>query len=154
FVQGYLSAEQYQSEQLKVVISTAQLEQSKAQARASEADGTREAEAEYARRGRELAEAKAALELLLAGSRPEKREAARQRVARLEEEASYLESLQDKLQIHARVSGLITTPRLREKVGQYFHEGDLIGEIQAVQELEAEIAVDEQAAAQVRPGQA
>jgi multidrug resistance efflux pump len=153
FVHGYLSTQEYQSEQLKATTSAAGLAQAEAQARATEAEGTREAETECARRGRELAEAKAALALLLAGSRPEERDAASQRVARLEEEAGYLEGLKEKLRIHAGVAGLITTPRLREKVGQFLHEGDLIGEVQAVHTLEAEIALDEQTAAPVRPGQ-
>jgi multidrug efflux pump subunit AcrA (membrane-fusion protein) len=49
--------------------------------------------------------------------------------------------------------GLITTPRLREKIGQYFREGELICEVKASSALEAEITLVEQDVARVRPGQ-
>src|SRR5262249_22627955 len=46
------------------------------------------------------------------------------------------------------------TPRLKEKVGQSLHEGDLIGVVEARAALELEIALAEQDVARVRPGQA
>jgi putative peptide zinc metalloprotease protein len=48
----------------------------------------------------------------------------------------------------------MTTPRLKEKVGQYLHEGDLIAVVEARAALELEIALAEQDVARVRPGQA
>ena len=54
----------------------------------------------------------------------------------------------------ARWAGVIVTPRLREKVGQYLREGELICEVEAPEALEAEVAVGEQDAARVRPGSA
>jgi putative peptide zinc metalloprotease protein len=51
------------------------------------------------------------------------------------------------------VGGIITTPHLREKVGQYLKEGDLICEIEEPGTLEAEVPLDEQEVARVQPGQ-
>ena len=63
-------------------------------------------------------------------------------------------SIQEKLQILSPVSGLVTTPHLKEKTGQYLKEGDLICIIEEPTALEVEIAVGEQEVARVQPGQA
>ena len=74
-------------------------------------------------------------------------------LVRLKEEAHYLEELQGKLVVHSPLAGLITTPYLKEKVGHYFREGDLICEVEEPSVLEVEIALDEQELARVCPGQ-
>jgi multidrug resistance efflux pump len=150
---GVVSAEEYWEADRRWRVCWAQLQQAEAQRRARRADGTREAEAELARRDQALAEAEAALVLLEAGTRPEEIDAARARLARLEEEASYLEGLREKLLVYSPVPGLITTPRLREKIGQFVREGELICEVKASSVLEAEISLAEQDVARVRPGQ-
>jgi multidrug resistance efflux pump len=58
------------------------------------------------------------------------------------------------MEVTSPVGGLVATPRLKEKVGQYLREGDLICEVEAPDVLGAEIAVAEQDGARVRPGQA
>ena len=45
------------------------------------------------------------------------------------------------------------TPRLKEKVGSYFAEGELICEIDDPQTLEAVVTLDEEQAADIQPGQ-
>src|SRR5206468_6298061 len=115
---------------------------------------TLEAEAEVARREKELAEARTVLRLLEAGSRPEEIDAQRARLAGLEEELKHLEEQRGKQMVFSPIPGLITTPRLKEKVGQYLHEGDPIGVVEARAGLEMEIALAEQDVARVRPGQA
>lgn len=115
--------------------------------------GTLEAETELASRQRELAEAEAALSLLLAGSRPEEIDAARASRARAVEELAYLHQRQKKLALYTPVSGVIVTHRLKEKIGQYFAEGDLVCEVEEMSKLETEISLPEQEAADVRPGQ-
>jgi multidrug resistance efflux pump len=129
------------------------LQQAESQKRARQAEGTVLAEAELVRREQAVAEAQAALALLEAGTRPGEIEAARAFLARLEEEASYLEGVREKLLIYSPMPGLITTPRLRERIGQYVHEGELICEVKASTVLEAEIALAEQDVARVRNGQ-
>ncbi len=72
---------------------------------------------------------------------------------RLREEIRYLEKLQQKVDIVCPVNGLLSTPRLREKIGLYLKEGDLVCEVDAPEAMEAEIFLEEQEVAPVRPGQ-
>lgn len=149
-----ISTEQWQEIVRKQRVCQAQLEQAEAEKSARQAKGTLEAETESARRERELADMQGTLRLLEAGPRPEEVEAERARLARLQEEARYLEQLQDKLLVHTPVPGLVTTPRLKEKVGQYVREGELICMIEELAGLEVEISLTEQDMARVQPGQA
>src|SRR5262249_2862334 len=121
-----ISAEEHQGVERRYQVRQARLEQAQTEKHARELKGTPEAEAELARRERELADAQATLSLLEAGPRAEEVEAQRARLARLQEEARYLEQLRDKLSVYSPVPGLVTTPRLTEKVGQFVREGDLI----------------------------
>src|SRR5262249_40119379 len=105
-------------------------------------------------REKELAEAQGALRLLEAGTRPEEIEAERARLARLQDEARYLEGVQARLPVASPVAGLITTPHLKEKAGQFVHEGDLICLVEEPALLEAEVTVAEQDAARIQVGQA
>jgi multidrug efflux pump subunit AcrA (membrane-fusion protein) len=134
-------------------VSQARLAESQAARRALEAKGALEAETELARRQKELADARAALRLLQAGSRPQEVEAQRARLARLREEVRHLKEQQFKQAVSAPVSGLVTTARLREKVGQYLREGELICVVEEPAGLEVEVAVAEQDVAGVRAGQ-
>jgi multidrug efflux pump subunit AcrA (membrane-fusion protein) len=134
-------------------VHRAQYEQDLAQRRNREALGTVEAEAELGRRVKDLADAESLLRLLELGNRPEAIEAERAHLARLREEERYLEALQGKLQVYSAVPGLIVTPHLKEKVGQYLKEGDLIGTVEEAATLEVEINVNEQDLARVQPGQ-
>jgi len=155
-----LSAEQYVEAQRRYRVAEAMLGHAQFQKRHREILGTREAiagldaQAELARREKDLAEAEAALKLLEAGSRPEEIEAQQARMGRLEQELRWLESRQGKLQVASRVGGVIVTPRLKDKLGQYVHEGDLIGVVEEPAILVAEILLGEHDASRVRPGQA
>jgi multidrug efflux pump subunit AcrA (membrane-fusion protein) len=148
-----ISAEEYGEVAKRFRVCRAQLEQAWDQKQARQALGTQEADAELARREKELADARGALTLLEAGSRPEEVEAERARLARLLEETAYLEGLRARLPVCTPVAGVITTAHLKEKVGQYVHEGDLIGVVEEPAALEAEITLAEQDVARVRPGQ-
>jgi multidrug efflux pump subunit AcrA (membrane-fusion protein) len=101
----------------------------------------------------EVREVEARLRLVEAGPRPEEVEAQRARVACLEEEARYLEGLPDKLLLRCPVRGAVVTPRLRERLGQYFREGELVCEVEDSSGLEAEVTLDEQETARIEPGQ-
>src|SRR5262249_36066815 len=104
----------------------AQQEQAQAEKQARQALGTQHAEEELAKRDKELADARAALTLMEAGSRREEIDAERARLARLREEARYLDGLQNRLRVRSPVAGLITTAHLKEKIGHYVREGELI----------------------------
>jgi multidrug resistance efflux pump len=134
-------------------VAVAQLAQAEARLRARLAEGTLKAEAELARRETEAAEAEAKLRLLEAGSRPEEIEAEKARHARIDEEIRFLEIQRSKLSLSSPVSGVIATPRLKEQVGRYFQEGDLITVVEAQSLVEAEVAVAEQEMERVRAGQ-
>ncbi len=134
-------------------VASAQLAQSQARGLAHEAEGSLKSEAELARRESEAAEAVSALRLLEAGSRPEEVEAEKARLARIAEEVRFLEGQKARLSVVSPVSGEIATPRLKERIGQYLQEGDLIAEVEAPNYVEAEVSVDEQDVARVRRGQ-
>jgi multidrug resistance efflux pump len=150
---GALSVEAYQGQRKNREVAQAEVERAEAKKRARLARGTREAETELARREKELAEAEAALTLLEAGTRPEDVEAGEARLARLQEEARSLEGLQEKQLVPSPVQGLLTTPRLQDKIGQYFREGELICLIEEPGRLEAEILLPNEDVSHVRPGQ-
>jgi putative peptide zinc metalloprotease protein len=156
---GALAEEQYREADRKSKVTEAKLSQVQFQKRHRQALGTREAiagldaEAELARRQKDLADARATLTLMEAGTRPEEIEAEQARLTRLQEEARRLGEQQQKQAVASPVSGLITTARFREKVGQYLREGDVICVVEEPAGLEAEIALAEQDVARVRAGQ-
>jgi multidrug resistance efflux pump len=73
-------------------------------------------------------------------------------VRRMREELNYLNDLRRRQRVESPVDGVLITPRLAEKMGQYFREGELICEVEEPAVLEAEVAVPEQDMARVRPG--
>jgi putative peptide zinc metalloprotease protein len=148
-----LSEEEYLEEAKKCRVFRAQGEQAQAETRARQARGCQEAEAERARREKEWADARATLALLEAGTRPEEIEAESARLARLHAEAAYLEALQKQEPVCSRVAGVIATAHLKEKIGQYVGEGDLIAVVVESAGLEAEITLAEQDVEHVRAGQ-
>jgi multidrug efflux pump subunit AcrA (membrane-fusion protein) len=150
---GAVSDEECGEAETKCRVGQARVEQIEAEKRARRAQGAVEAETELALREKQLAEARATLALLEAGTRPEEVDAERARLARLDEELRYQEGLRERLSVASPVAGLIVTPRLRERVGQYFQEGDLIGEVESPTGLEAEITLAEHDAERVRAGQ-
>jgi putative peptide zinc metalloprotease protein len=139
-----MTKDEYEQALLNMQIAELDGEQLRAAHSALAAKGTIDSEAELARREKELADERGKLVLLEAGTRPEEIDAERARLSRLEEELRYLRGLQDKLVVTSSVAGIVTTPRLKEKVGQYVREGDLIGLVEEPAALEAEIALDEQ----------
>ncbi len=145
--------EQYQDAVKAYRVCYARLRQAEAERRGREALGTVEAQAELARRETALADIEATLLLLEAGTRVEEIEAERAHLARLNEEVRYFETLREKLLIKSPVAGAIATPRLKEQIGRYLAEGELICEVEGTEAFEAEIALPEQEAARVRPGQ-
>jgi multidrug resistance efflux pump len=102
---------------------------------------------------KELEEAKGRLTMLLAGSRPEEIEAAEAEIARLEAQRRYLEGQIHLVSVVSPISGVITTPKLREKIGQFVNKGDLIAEIHELKTVKAEILISEKEIGDVEVGQ-
>lgn len=148
-----VSRQEYDAAERDYQVCKSRLDQAEAEKRAREAQGTITAEAEVTRRSMEWAEARGALVLLEAGSRPEQLAAACARVDRLAEEEQYLEGLREKQTMLCPVAGLLTTPRLREKTGQFVQQGDLICVVEVPDSVAVEIAIAEQYVERVEAGQ-
>lgn len=151
--QKALAGEQLSAERKRCEVAELQLDQAKAQHSARSATGVLEFENEVTRRKNELSDVRAALNLLEAGSRPEAVEAERARVARLTEDVRYYEAMRERLLLKVPVTGVLTTARMKEKSGQYFEKGSLICVVEDTSSLEAEIAIPEEVAATIEPGQ-
>lgn len=148
-----LAEEQFHEAERKLRVSEALLGQAEAEKRIRQAKGLLEAEAELARREKDGADAQALLRLLEAGARPEEIAAERARLARAQEEVHHLEDVRKRLTVCTTGGGVVTTPRLKETVGQYYREGDLICLIEEPNSVEVEITVAEEDVARVAPGQ-
>jgi len=98
---------------------------------------------ELARREKEIADTEATLRLLEAGTRSEEIDAERSRLARLEAEGRFFAQQKQTSAVHTPVAGLVTTSRLKEKVGQYLEKGTLICLIEDFDNVEAELSVPE-----------
>lgn len=104
-------------------------------------------------RTRELEEAEASRDLLRAGARPEEIAAVEQEIARLEAERGRLEGQLRSVAALAPHDGVITTPKLDEKVGAFVARGALIAEVHQLRTVQAEIDVPEREIGDVRIGQ-
>jgi multidrug resistance efflux pump len=112
-----------------------------------------EAMEQAAIREKELEEAAGELRLLQAGTRPEEIEAVQAEIARLEVRRQYLELQLEQVRITSPIAGIVTTPRVEEKLGEYVERGELIAEVHELQRVHAEISVPEKEIADVRLGQ-
>jgi len=102
---------------------------------------------------KEMEEARARLRLLEAGSRPEEIEGAEATLARLLSQRSHLEEQLRLVTVRSAVDGVVTTPKPRERVGQYMKKGDLIVEVHEFTTVRVEIAVPEREIGDVKVGQ-
>jgi multidrug resistance efflux pump len=104
-------------------------------------------------REKELEEAAGELRLLRAGTRPEEIEAVEAEIARLEVRRRHLEAQLEQVRITSPIAGIVTTPRVEEKLGKYVERGELIAEVHELERVRAEISVPEKEIADVRLGQ-
>jgi multidrug resistance efflux pump len=102
---------------------------------------------------KETDEKQAKLKLALAGSRPEEIEATEAEIARLEAQRRYTSDQIQLLRVVSPMAGLITTPKLKEKIGQSVKKGDLIAQVHELKTVRAEISVPESEFGDVRVGQ-
>jgi multidrug resistance efflux pump len=150
---GAGSGEQWLEALRRLDVALARVEQARARKQSLETTGIREVETELARREKELGDAEGTLALLEAGSRAEEIQAARAHLAQVREEHGYLCSLRAKLTVASPVGGVVTTPRPKDRVGQYVREGDLICVVEDPSALEVEVAVAEQDLSRITVGQ-
>jgi putative peptide zinc metalloprotease protein len=74
-------------------------------------------------------------------------------IASLEAKRNLLQDQVERLVIRSPHAGVITTPRVKEKIGQYVNKGELIAEVHDLEQLTVEIDVAERDIGPVRVGQ-
>ena len=102
----------------------------------------------------ELEESKGTLKLLLAGARPEEIEATEADLSRLSAEQKYLQDQMNRLRIVSPIAGVVTTHRLKERLGTNLKKGELLAEVHQLNTVHAEIAISEKEISEIHVGQA
>jgi len=151
--QGALAGAQLRQQRLQVLQIESKLAQTQALMSAATATGVKAKQAEISRRAQELADAKDRLDLLKAGSRPEEIAAEEARLERATHELVFQNSRHEKLKLVAPTSGIFSAPRLKERVGLAVLQDALFCTIEKPETSRVEIAVSEDEAALLKPGQ-
>ncbi len=151
--QGLVSLLQSQEAQEAAAVRQKELEEILAELKLLQADDLAELRKAIAVSEKELKEAESKLTLVLAGSRQEEVEAVEAEVARLEVERRHLEETLQRLTIVSPITGVITTPKLKERVGEHVPQGALITKVHELKTIKAQIAIPEKEIADARLGQ-
>jgi putative peptide zinc metalloprotease protein len=101
---------------------------------------------------KEVEEAQSQLDLLRAGSRQEAIDAAKAEVDRLTEKKNNLEQQLGYLRICSTIDGVVSTPYLGNKVGEYIKKGEFFCEVVNLGTMLIDMPVPEKEIADVRPG--
>jgi multidrug resistance efflux pump len=104
-------------------------------------------------RENELQEAKDRLNVLLAGSRREEIEAIEAEISRLQAQQRYLKEQLQLLKVASPITGVVTTHKLKDKIGQAVKKGDLIAKVHEMETVTVEIAIPEKEIADISVGQ-
>ena len=79
---------------------------------------------------------------------------AQARVEALRAELDYLRGVEAKEAVCSPIGGTVTTPWLKEKIGEHVQEGDLICEVEDRTSFVVDISLAEEDAVRIEPGQA
>ncbi len=150
---GAVAGAQIIVEKSQLEVLKSQLLELKSKQSGVETEGVKKATSELAQRKRQLNDAESDLLLLRLGARKEEVEAAKARVSMLEEELRFLIEQRSKLTIRAPVSGVVSAPRLREKVGQFMPKGMPICRIEIPGKPFLELMIPEVDTARIEKGQ-
>jgi len=104
-------------------------------------------------RSNEVQETKDKLKLLLAGSRQEEIDATAAELGRLQIQRRHLEDQLQLLTVSSPIDGVITTHKLKDKVGQAVRKGDFIAKVHAMDTVTVESAIPEKEIADIKLGQ-
>ncbi|HYY60468.1 MAG TPA: PqqD family peptide modification chaperone [Burkholderiales bacterium] len=151
--QGFFSAAKYDEAEAEMAVRRNALEEAQASLRYAQTGELREWRENLALARSARTEAERELERLLAGSRPEEIEATEAEIASLEAKRGLLADQIRRLEIRTPHAGVITTPRLKEKIGQFVNRGELIAEVHELKRLVVDIEVPERDIGPVRVGQ-
>jgi putative peptide zinc metalloprotease protein len=111
-----------------------------------------EAEEELSVRQSELNQAEGALKFLTSSTTVEET-TFQAELKRLCVQEEYIKEQLGLLQMQSPISGIVATPKIKEKIGQYVEKGSLIAEIHEINSVKAEIAVPEKEISDVQIGQ-
>jgi multidrug resistance efflux pump len=153
FSKDMISLKEFQEAEENAVVRSKELEESEAELKLVLADDLGEIRKALKIAEKEIEEKQGKLKLVLAGSRPEEIEATEAELSRLEAQRRYTEDQLQLLRVVSPMSGLITTPKLKEKVGQNIKKGDLIAQVHELKTIRAEISVSENEIGDVQVGQ-
>ncbi len=103
-------------------------------------------------RAKELTETGERLKVLLAGARPEEIESLEAEIRRLSAHERYLQDQLKSLTVSSPIAGVVTTHKLKEKIGENVKKGDLIAKVHALKTVTVEIAVPEKEIADIKTG--
>ena len=148
-----ISQKDFSQSQERASVRGKELDEAQADLRVAMADELAEVRQDQAVAEQEIMEAKAKLDVLLAGSRPEDIEAMAAELARLEAERGYVARQLELLVIHSPIDGIVTTAKPQEKIGELVERGDLILEIHEYRTAIGEILISEKDIGEVRLGQ-
>jgi multidrug resistance efflux pump len=153
FAQGLISRKQLDDTDQEVALREKELDVAQAEGLLVSGETLAELRQDLAVTQNQVDEAGGKLALLLAGSRPETIEATEAEIARLETHQRYLADQVRLTTVVSPAAGIITTPKLKEKVGEHVNRGDLIVKVYELERVTPEIAVSEKEIADVQPGQ-
>ncbi|NWG14904.1 MAG: efflux RND transporter periplasmic adaptor subunit [Acidobacteria bacterium] len=101
---------------------------------------------------KELAEAESELKILKAGSRKEAIQAVEAEVAKLQEKFRILARQVEQLTIRSPMDGIVATPYLRNRIGEYLRAGGVLCEIVSSSSVIVDMPVPEKEIADVKLG--
>jgi multidrug resistance efflux pump len=148
-----ISLKELEDAEEQMVVRAKEIVEAQAELKAVVADDLAGFQRDVALAEKEVAQAESKLRLLLAGSRPEEVEAVEADITRLEAQQRHLSERLRLLNVVTPVSGVVTTPKPRDRTGQYVTKGDLIVEVHEFKAVRAEIAVPESDIGDVAVGQ-
>ncbi len=154
FAERIVSRKQLQEAEEQVAVRAKKLGEAQAEWKAMVVDDLAEVRQAVAVAGKQQEEARGKLGILLAGSRQEEIEATEAEIARSEAQRGFLEEELQRVRVVSPLAGVITTPKLRERVGEHVTKGDLIAQVHALETVRAEVALSEKEIADVKVGQA
>jgi multidrug resistance efflux pump len=104
-------------------------------------------------REKEVDEARDRLTLAQVTARPEEIELLEAELRRVQAQERYVEEQMKALMVVSPIDGVITTPKLKQRVGLNLKKGDPIAEVNAIKDVTVEIAVPETEIADIAVGQ-
>jgi putative peptide zinc metalloprotease protein len=102
---------------------------------------------------KDLETAESELDVLLAGSRPEKIRSAKAEIDRLRSAYEFYRELVARTRIESPIEGVVATHHLKDKVGEFFESGDEVCQIVDSRTMLVEIPVSEKDVTEVEIGQ-